>query len=324
MNTVASASSSITPSAIINLPKFGAYALKLNPATALNPLSWSLASTSDTLTIAVSPPEGVVVPALTNTATSANFTTLVGGTTYTFTITATKAGETDRVASLTAVWTSNMVLFYTYNLADAKTDVSPNKIANWATGAAVYDMTLATTGTTYLATDFVKRGTASFRGSANYGKVAPFAVDVSAGYTVSYWLYFISQGDGKHFHLQFSDNASSTSNLMVRMNNTVMYLHNSVGGSGNATTTAISANAWTYLTFSCTSNGTLSVYQNAVLVNTFTGYSPISVTTATASLVQIGGYAFPHTPINGRFDDFRFYNKPTTAAQVAALYAVVS
>ena len=314
MNTISSIQSGL---AVINVIQvsFGAYGLKLNPDTALNHLSWSLAGVCDTLTLSVSPSIGTV-PTLTNTSTSAIMPNLVGGTTYTFTITATKAGNADLVASLTTVWTSNMILFYTYNTADAKTDVSPNKIANWASGAAVYDLTLATTGTTYLATDFVKRGTASFRGSTNYGIVDVFTVDARLGYTMSYWLYFISQADGKHFHFRFPGGG----NIMVRMNNSNMYVYNSVGGSGDYTTGVIATNAWTHITFSCTADGFLRVYLNGALSNTLSGFQP-PTTVGDMELVQVGGYAFPHTAINGRFDDFRFYRNPMTAAQVSALYA---
>lgn len=312
MNTISSIQSVLA----VNIVQvsFGAYGLQLNPGTALNPLSWSLAGVCETLTLSVNPSIGTV-PTLTNTSTTAIMPNLVGGTTYTFTITASKAGNADLVASLTTVWGSNLVLLYTYNTADAKTDVSPNKIANWAFGTAVYDMTLATTGTTYLATDFVKRGTASFRAGANYGVVDSFTVDVRLGYTISFWLYYIS-GE-RLFHFQFPDNVVV---MAIRMSNGNVYVYSSTGGAGSEFTGPVAANVWTHVTLSCAANGVLSMYTNGVLRSTNTGYFPPTSVGSTV-VSQIGGMAFPFVQINARFDDFRLFNKPSTSAEVAALYA---
>lgn len=109
MNTISSIQSTLVVDAF--QIGYGAFGLQLNPNTALNPLSWSLAGACDTLTLSVSSPFGIVIPLLTNTSTLAIILNLVNGATYTFTITATKAGYPNVVTSFTTVWKTSLVLF---------------------------------------------------------------------------------------------------------------------------------------------------------------------------------------------------------------------
>lgn len=285
--------------------------LSLNPQTALNYLSWTINSPVISQTLSITPSDGLTIPSLTNTSTTAIVNGLVNNTLYTFTI-SYDTGTAVKTASLTATWTSNTTHFYKFETAD----VSNNTIKNYANGT--YDLTpINNAGSTAIATDFKKIGTGSYKCTGNYANITPFTADVRQGFAISMWFYQIS--GVKMFNIRFTSSTDS-SILWCRLHNGKAYAYYNTNNGILVTDYTFPLNTWTHFTLSCSSAGVMTAYVNGVLDKTTPGYALNSAVEQTA-IAQIGGYAYDHGTVNARQDNVYIFNKPVSAVEAAYLYA---
>ena len=216
-------------------------------------------------------------------------------------------------------------LYYPFETADINPG-NPLQVGDVSTGPYVYSGTLV--GGATIAVDAGSRvaGKGYLKATSTAHKMSLLPVSTGAN-GLTFALWFKMPTIRQDFSLfDFNDGGDSNNQICVR----TAYLNQSTGegprfytiigsGGGYGGIYVGSFSEWTHFVFVLTPPGNIATYVNGSLHTTITNYAyPASSTRVNHSVL---GWQGSNQVINAGVDDFRFYNRAITAAEITYLYS---
>jgi hypothetical protein len=223
------------------------------------------------------------------------------------------------VASYPLNTDSSLLLYYTFE--------TTNGISLLNNKTGLYDASLSNTA--IITTANKKNGSKSalFNGTNSYYVTLPSIIygiinSVNTGFTVSCWVNINSTNYSIIW--QLGDGNMSNGNLGLSVSNSGFNYGSFFNAINNGYTTGFSTGVWNHHVYTFSTSLQSIIYVNGTLVQTFTNVGsnyPFANSPVPYTYLGIGSYnGGLGSAYNGYIDDFRFYNRVLSAAEVASLY----
>ena len=249
------------------------------------------------------------------------------GPIYFLSIFNTALSDTDRTTMENIDSTNDLLFYYKFNSGDID---SSNRLANYATGTAVYDAVVYSGATIDTTTSKFGGGSLKTNGTSNGYVAFPTFTTTLNGVTISFWAKATTTTPNLKTILHFTNGTTVAEGVkdLIALNNQDFYIFNSTGEpNGNIITSPNNGN-WTHYVFTLqytdTTNNVDYGYWKFYVNGTETysssptkKYYPRAISRSN----NVFGKHFTNLDFcTGNFDEFRFYNRTLSATEVSNLY----
>ena len=217
-------------------------------------------------------------------------------------------------------------IFYPLNIADINPG-NPLQVGDLATGSYVYNGTLAG-GATITDVGNVRvqgQGFLSLNGVTGNTKfltLPTITLAQSTGFSISLWAYIFSTNDGFMFHFK-NTGGNDIALASYWLDKSIIYFAN-----GFVFTTFTTLNSyvglydkWTHICLTIAPNNFTNIYINSVSKYSGTPGANAFAGDRVKTETRLGSTFLTNNGLGGGIDDFKFYNRELTSAEVSAIYS---